>query len=77
MTMNQRNTQFDPSHEVEIDWRGERSRRRIYPVQNSDFFGATGHHVEPQWMFDAYDVEKKAIRTFAKKDVHSWTPVTE
>jgi hypothetical protein len=28
---------------------------------------------EPQWLLEAVDTEKGAARTFALKDIHSWT----
>jgi hypothetical protein len=33
-------------------------------------------HPEPQWILDAWDVEKGVIRSFAMRDIHSWEPDT-
>lgn len=55
------------------NYRGETSDRRIVPDERGLRFAATEHHPEPQWVFDAYDTEKGQTRTFAMKDVHSWT----
>jgi hypothetical protein len=68
------------SQAVAIDYtnyRGERSKRLVIPVAGSSRFGSTEYHPEPQWLFDAHDVEKGALRTFAQKDVHSWAPAPE
>jgi len=62
---------------VRIDytnWRGERAERFIHPQRV--FFGVTKFHTTPQWFLVALDVEKGADRSFAMKDIHSWTPVT-
>ena len=57
---------------VYTNWRGQTAERRILPKPGSLRFAATEHHPEPQWVFDAWDIEKKAERTFAMKDVSSW-----
>lgn len=68
------------SRVVEIDYtnhRGERSVRRIEP--DDDFpmrFGRTAYHPEPQWLLDAMDLDKNEERTFAMKDIHSWTTIS-
>lgn len=66
----------DP-REVTIDYtnyRGERSLRRILPL--GTFWGANEWHREEQWLLSAVDLEKKASRIFAMKDVHSWMATT-
>jgi predicted DNA-binding transcriptional regulator YafY len=50
--------------------RGEEAERRIVP--NLIYFGATQWHTEEQWLLDAYDMDKRASRTFALKDVLRW-----
>jgi hypothetical protein len=65
----------DPARVVTIrytNYRGETADRKIVPVPETMRFAATQHHPEPQWVFDAFDVEKGATRTFALKDVHFW-----
>lgn len=60
---------------VEIDYTnhaGERSNRRIVPLQMT--FKSTEWHPVAQWILDAMDVDKAAERSFAMKDIHSWTP---
>lgn len=60
---------------VRIDytnWRGERSTRLISPLLIT--FTSNEWHAEPQWLLSALDVDKGVVRTFALKDIHSWTP---
>jgi predicted DNA-binding transcriptional regulator YafY len=52
------------------NYRGETARRRVVP--SSLRYGATEYHPEPQWLLDAFDVEKQAERTFAMRDVREW-----
>ena len=52
------------------NYRGERSTRKIVP--KNIWFGKTEWHPEEQWLLDAIDIEKDAIRNFAMKDIHSW-----
>ena len=53
------------------NYRGETSVRRIVPKRI--WFGKTDWHPEDQWILDAYDLEKKADRGFALKDVKAWS----
>jgi len=66
------NFENDPSVVV-IDYtnyRGERAERRILPDRL--WFGAAEWHPDPQWILDAWDVEKQTLRSFALAGVHSW-----
>lgn len=59
---------------VTIDYtnhRGERATRQIIPRHM--WWGNSKYHPEAQWLLDAFDVEKQAERTFAMKDIHSWS----
>lgn len=47
--------------------RGEVKRRRVIP--NGLYFGSNAWHPEPQWLMDGYDLDLKAERTFAIRDV--------
>jgi hypothetical protein len=61
---------------VEIDYtnyRGERGLRRIQP--KSIKFESTEWHPEPQWLVHALDLGKNEERSFAMKDIHSWSPI--
>lgn len=67
----------DVSRRVVIDytnWRGIRAKRLISPnglkYAVSVYHKADGH----QWFVVAMDVEKKASRDFALKDIHAWEP---
>ena len=63
---------------VRIDYtnhRGTRSDRVVLPVELRH--EATEHHPERQWLLDAWDLGKRALRTFAMQDVHSWSPASE
>lgn len=55
------------------NYRGETSRREIRP--DKIWFGATEWHPEPQWLLDAHDIEKDALRNFAMKDIKEWNEV--
>jgi len=55
---------------VYTNYRGETRVRKIIPVKL--WFGKTKWHPEEQWLLDAYDIVKKANRTFAMKDIKAW-----
>ncbi len=57
---------------VYTNWRGLTAERHILPRPGTLRFAATEHHPEPQWVFDAWDMERGVERTFALKDVSSW-----
>jgi predicted DNA-binding transcriptional regulator YafY len=54
------------------NWRGERMLRRIVPQRL--YLAEVEWHAGSQWILDAWDVEKEAIRSFAMKDIKSWVP---
>lgn len=67
------NVGVDTATAIEIlytNYRGETSRRRVVP--SSLRYGSTEYHPEPQWLLDAFDLEKRAERTFAMRDVQEW-----
>lgn len=55
---------------IYTNWRGEKAARRIIPIRL--FFGATEWHPEEQWLLEAYDLEKQAMRAFAMKQIEQW-----
>lgn len=55
-----------------VNYRGERSERRIIPY--NIFWGSNEWHGEEQWLLTAMDLDKDSLRTFAMKDIHSWRP---
>lgn len=66
----------DRKYFVQIDYtnyRGERSIRIIRPLRI--IFENNEWHPDTQWLLEAEDGEKLAIRMFAIKDIHSWKPM--
>ena len=64
----------DPRRIVTIDYtnhRGERSIRRILPIEIS-FENNEWHHTT-QWILYAVDMDRGEERTFALANVHEWT----
>ena len=55
--------------------RGEVGYRVVIPVAPGLVFGSSEWHREPQYLLTAYDLEKRAQRTFAMKDIKGWTPL--
>jgi hypothetical protein len=53
------------------NWKGEREIRRIVPL--ACYYGSNDWHKEPQFLMDAYDIDKKACRTFAMAYIHHMT----
>lgn len=52
---------------IYTNYRGEIAVRRIRPMRV--YFGATEYHPEPQWLVEAMDIDKEAIRIFALRDM--------
>jgi predicted DNA-binding transcriptional regulator YafY len=66
---------FDRRQVVRIrytNYRGEVGVRRIIPGEMR--FAANEWHPAPQWLLDAFDLDKEAVRSFAVKDIHEWMP---
>lgn len=58
---------------VRIDYtnyKDERAFRLIHPIRIQ--FDSTTWHPEPQFLLEAYDIDKHVHRTFACKNIHSW-----
>lgn len=49
------------------NWRGETSTRHIFPRKT--YFGSNQYHKEPQWLLEAWDINKGVMRTFAMRDM--------
>lgn len=45
------------------NWQGEFGIRRVHPV--GLLWGVNEWHIEPQWLLEAWDLDKKVMRTFA------------
>jgi predicted DNA-binding transcriptional regulator YafY len=56
------------------NYRGETALRRILPKAIQ--FVSTQWHPEPQWVMEAFDLDRKEDRSFAIKDILDWKPVT-
>jgi len=54
------------------NFRGETGYRIIEPIKI--WFGSTEWHKEDQYLLDATDIEKGALRNFAMKDIKEWVP---
>lgn len=52
---------------IYTNYKGKTSLRKIIP--ESVIFSSNKWHKEKQWLLVAYDVDKKADRTFAMKDI--------
>lgn len=68
----------DPRTVVAIrytNYRGETSVRRIVP--RTIHFVSTEWHPEPQWVMEAYDLDRGAERSFAIKDILEWNAAKE
>lgn len=57
------------------NYRGETALRQVIPIKI--WFGGTDWHPESQWLLDAHDINKNADRTFAMKDIESWSPMKQ
>jgi predicted DNA-binding transcriptional regulator YafY len=59
---------------VFTDSRGQRSARRIMP--DRIWFGCTDWIREPQWLLDAYDLDRGTLRSYAMRSIENFTPDT-
>jgi hypothetical protein len=53
-----------------VNWRGERSIRHVLP--RCLYLAEVEWHPGQQWILDAWDVDKQAVRSFAMKDILGW-----
>jgi len=53
------------------NYRGETAIRKIIP--DKIWFGKTDWHPVNQWLLNAFDLDKNAERSFALKDIKSWS----
>ncbi len=56
---------------IYTNYKGETGVRNILPKEI--FFGSNEWHKENQWLLIAYDLDKEVDRTFAMKDIHTWS----
>ena len=57
------------------NYRGELSERVAIPIRI--YHGVTEWHPEPQWLLEAWDMEKDAVRAFAMSDMQAPPPSSE
>jgi len=57
---------------IYTNYKSETAERTIIPLEL--WFGSTEYHKEEQWLLKAFDLDKKAERNFAVKDIKSWAP---
>ena len=55
---------------IYTNYRGETAQRTIIPI--AIVFGSNEWHNEEQWLLEAFDIDKKANRIFACKDIKEW-----
>ena len=55
------------------NYKGVFAERRIRPIRV--YWGYTKWHPHPQWLLEAHDFSKAAVRDFAMKDITFWRPV--
>jgi len=64
---------YDKKQAVTIkytNWKNETDLRHIIPI--NIWYGKTEWHKEEQWLMNAFDLDKQALRDFALKDIISW-----
>lgn len=54
-----------------VNHRGEKGERRVRPTVPI-YFGSTEFHKEEQWLMEAWDLDKNAVRVFALKDIKAY-----
>jgi predicted DNA-binding transcriptional regulator YafY len=57
------------------NYRGERANRLVLPERV--WFGATDWHPAHQWLMDAYDFDRKGLRSFAVCEIEDLQRVDE
>jgi predicted DNA-binding transcriptional regulator YafY len=62
--------EFTPGQTIRFsyrNWQGAVAERTARVISLT--YGATKWHQEPQWLLQAYDLEKNAVRLFALRDM--------
>jgi len=55
---------------VYTNYRGETAIRTVVPVKI--WFGSCEWYPDEQWLLNAYDLDRRADRTFALKNIKAW-----
>lgn len=63
-------TMIPPLRFTYTNYRGETAERQVIPREV--FFGSTPAHPEQQWFLRAYDLDRRAERSFAIRDIVSF-----
>ena len=66
-------SKHDPQHEIKMlytNHRGETSIRRLVPQRV--WFGKTEWHPEEQWLLEAFDLDRNAIRNYVLREVRAF-----
>ncbi len=50
--------------------KGEVASRLVRPIRL--WFGSTAWHSEPQWLLEAFDIDKLSTRDFAMSSIQGW-----
>lgn len=61
---------MNPVRILYTNYKGETAWRVIEP--RAVCWGSNEWHPEPQWLLDAWDADRQAVRTFAMKDIREW-----
>lgn len=51
---------------------GKAGTRLVRPIRT--WFGSTAWHPEPQWLLEAFDLDKRQTRDFAHSAIANWRP---
>lgn len=51
---------------------GVSAMRRVVPERI--WFGSTDWHTDPQWLLEAFDCDRQALRCFAMRDIDGFNP---
>ena len=57
-------------HILYTNYKGDTRIRHILPI--GIHFSSSEWHSEPQWLLDAFDIDKNANRSFALRDIRAW-----
>ncbi len=50
------------------NWKGQTSIRKVQPIGNM-YWGQTEYYKQDQWLFDVWDLDKDAPRTYAMNHI--------
>lgn len=65
-----------PGHKLRFtytNWKGRRDENRRCILESISYGVAPGYHEDPQWFLNGLDLDKKARRSYALKDMEADT----